>query len=100
MTITIDLPDEVHRRLEKQGQGRTVAAVIARLIEEVEAAHLAAAFERLRAAGLLLPKQPAPPEAAEPFQRIKVQGKPVSEVIIEERRRRKKCRNRTYRHSR
>lgn len=88
MIITIDLPDEVHRRLEKQAQGqdRTVAEVIARLIEEVEAAHLAAAFERMRAEGLLLPKQPAPAEAAEPFQRIKVQGKPVSEVIIEERR--------------
>jgi hypothetical protein len=38
MSITIDLPEEVYERLEKQAQwqGRTVPEVIARLIEELE----------------------------------------------------------------
>lgn len=86
MTITIDLPEEVHRRLETQAQlrGTTVSEAIAQLLEEVEAGRREAFFEEMRAKGILLPKKPAGPRP--PFQRIEVQGKPVSECIIEERR--------------
>lgn len=88
MTITIDLPDEVHRRLEKQAQlrGATVSEAIAQLLEEVEINRQEAFFEEMHAQGILLPKKPAPVSTAQPFQRIEVQGKPVSECIIEERR--------------
>lgn len=88
MTITIDLPDEMHHRLQKQAQlrGTTVAEAIAQLLEEVENGRQEAFFEEMHAQGVLLPKKPAPAGAAPPFQRIEVQGKPVSECIIEERR--------------
>lgn len=61
MSITVDLPEEVYERLEKQAQqqGRTVPEVIARLIEEVEAAHLSAVMEQLSAEGVL-PNRPRP----------------------------------------
>jgi predicted CopG family antitoxin len=88
MTQTIELPIEVYEKLEKQAQahGLTVADVIARLIEEVEAAHRQAVFEQMRAEGLLLPKKPLPPDQKRIYRRIDVQGKPVSECLIEERR--------------
>lgn len=88
MSVTIDLPEEVYERLEKQAQqeGRTVPEVIARLIEEIEAAHLSAVVRQMQAEGLFA----APPAELLPaptdFQPIQVLGKPLSEVIIEERR--------------
>jgi predicted transcriptional regulator len=88
MTITIDLPDELHQRLEKQAQrqGRTVPEVIARLIEEVEAAHLSAVMEQLSAEGVFAEPTSAVLAAPLDFTPIQVQGKPLSETIIEERR--------------
>ncbi|MGH9753281.1 MAG: ribbon-helix-helix domain-containing protein [Blastocatellia bacterium] len=88
MSITIDLPKEIYERLEKQAQARgtTVAEVIARLIEEVEAAHREAVFEQMRAEGILLPKKPAQPGGRASFEPIEVRGRPVSEILIEERR--------------
>ena len=51
-----------------------------------EKARIAAAVGRLRTQGLLLtPLSPAPPALTD-FAPIEVQGKPLSEVIIEERR--------------
>lgn len=88
MTITIDLPDELHQRLEKQAQlrGTTVADAIAQLLEEGETARRQAVFEQMRAEGLLLPKKPWPLDQERVYRRIDVQGKPVSECLIEERR--------------
>jgi len=88
MSITIDLPDEVYQRLERQAQlrGTTVSEAIAQWLEEVETARQQAVFEQMRAEGLLLPKKPLPPEQKRIYRRIEVQGKPVSECIIEERR--------------
>jgi predicted transcriptional regulator len=88
MTITIDLPDELHQRLERQaqGQGRTVAEEIARLIEEIEAAHLSAVMEQLRAEGIFAEPTSAVINVPFDFTPIHVQGKPLSETIIEERR--------------
>lgn len=88
MTITIDLPDELHQRLEKQAQlrGATVAEAIAQLLEEGETARRQAVFEQMRAEGILLPKKPAQPGARDSFQPIEVSGRPVSEILIEERR--------------
>jgi hypothetical protein len=88
MTQTIELPIEVYEKLEQQAQARglTVADVIARLIEEVEASHRQAVFEQMRAEGLLLPKKSLPPDQERIYKRIDVQGKPVSECLIEERR--------------
>lgn len=88
MTITIDLPDEVHQRLEKQTQlrGTTVADAIAQLLEEGETARRQAVFEQMRAEGILLPKKPAQPGARDSFRPIEVSGRPTSEILIEERR--------------
>ena len=88
MSVTIDLPDDVYERLEKQAQlrGATVAEAIAQLLEEAHAARLNAFWERLEAKGLVAKRKPMPPTDDEPFQPIQVQGKPLSEVIIEERR--------------
>ena len=88
MTLTIDLPDEVHRRLAQQAQeqGRTVAEVIAGLIEEIEATHLAAVVRQIEAEGFFAAPPATLPPAATDFQPIQVQGKPLSEAILEERR--------------
>lgn len=88
MNITIDLPDEVYQRLEKKAQacGGTVAETVAQALDEAEAARARAFWERLETKGLVAKRKPAPLADAEPFQPITVQGKPLSEVIIEERR--------------
>jgi hypothetical protein len=88
MTITIDLPDEVHQRLEKHAQlrGATVSETIAQLLEETEMARRQAVFEQMRAEGFFLPKTPLPPDYQRVYKRIDVQGKSVSECLIEERR--------------
>jgi predicted transcriptional regulator len=88
MSITIDLPNEVYERLEKEAQARgiTIAEAIAQALEEAEAARLSAFWERMEAEGLVAKRKPAPLASAEPFQPIEVKGKPLSEVIIEERR--------------
>ncbi|MDQ3011454.1 MAG: hypothetical protein M3X11_12210 [Acidobacteriota bacterium] len=88
MTITIDLPDEVYQRLERQARARgaTTVEAIAQVLEEAEAARGKAFWERLEAKGLVAKRKPAPAVDAEPFEPIQVQGKPLSEVIIEERR--------------
>lgn len=88
MTITIDLPDDLHQQLEWQAQSRgtTVAEVIAQMLEESERARRQAVFEQMRAEGILLPKKPAQPGARDSFKPIEVSGRPVSEILIEERR--------------
>jgi hypothetical protein len=86
MTQTIELPIEVYERLEKQAQanGLTVAEVIARLVEEIEAAHLSAVVRQMQSEGLFAEPPVAPPAPVD-FQPIQALGKPLSEVIIEER---------------
>lgn len=88
MSITIDLPNEIYERLEKQAQARgtTIAEAVAQALEEAEATRISAFWERMEAKGLVAKRKPAPPASAEPFQPIEAQGKPLSEVIIEERR--------------
>lgn len=113
MSITIDLPNEVFWRLEKQAQARgtTAAETIARLIEESERlenqaqmaeapvtetfsqhaesenkTRLAAVVKQMRAEGLFAEAPDHVPGRPIDFQPIQVQGKPLSEVIIEERR--------------
>jgi hypothetical protein len=88
MTQTIELPIEVYVKLEKQAQARgtTIAEAVAQALEEAEANRRAAFFERLRAEGRILPKKPLTDEQRQSFKRIDVQGKPVSECLIEERR--------------
>ncbi|MBI1766385.1 MAG: hypothetical protein HYR56_33685 [Acidobacteria bacterium] len=82
------MPDEVSQRLERQARapGTTTAETVARLIEEIEAPHLTDVVRQMRVEGLFA-KPPAivPPLPAD-FQPIQVQGQPLSEVIIEERR--------------
>lgn len=88
MSVTIDLPNEIYEQLEKQAQalGITIAEAVAQALQEAEAARISAFWERMEAKGLVAKRKPAPPASAEPFQPIEVQGKPLSEVIIEERR--------------
>lgn len=88
MSRTIEIPDEVYAQLEQQAsvRGLTLPQIIAALVHEDEKARITAAIERLRTKGLLLtPASPAQP-APTGFAPIPVQGKPLSEMIIEERR--------------
>jgi hypothetical protein len=88
MSVTIDLPNEVYARLEKQAQvnSQTVPEIIARLVEEMEAAHLSAVVRQMQAEGLFAEPPVAPPPSPTDFQPIQALGKPLSEVIIEDRR--------------
>lgn len=88
MSITIDLSNEVYERLEKQAhlRGTTVPEAIARLIEEIEATHLLAVVEQMQAEGLFASPPASPPAMPPDFQPIRVQGQPLSETILAERR--------------
>ena len=85
MSKTVGLRDELYEKLAQQAkaQNTTIEAVIENMTQEVEAAHVMSAIARLRAKGVLAPREPA---AAMEFKRIKIIGKPISETIIEERR--------------
>ena len=88
MSRTIEIPDEVYAQLEQQAsrRGVTLPQIIVELVLADEQARMAAAIERLRTKGVLLtPSSSAPPTPPD-FAPLQVQGKPLSEVIIEERR--------------
>jgi predicted DNA-binding ribbon-helix-helix protein len=87
MSTTINLPDEVYTRLEEQAKARglTVSQTVAQLVEESQRARIVTAIERLRMKGLLAAPEPRPSTPAH-FEPLKVQGQPLSEAIIEERR--------------
>lgn len=88
MSVTIDLPNDVYERLEKQAQARGTSAVeaIARLIEEIEATRLSSVVRQMQIEGLFAEAPIQVPPMPVDFQPIPVQGKPLSELIIEERR--------------
>ncbi len=88
MGMTITLPDDVYARLERQAaaRGLDVAALIAALERDLEDARLDAAEESMRAEGLLLPRRKPPLDIPPNFEPAPIQGKPLSETIIEERR--------------
>jgi predicted DNA-binding protein len=88
MSTTVELPDEIYVRLESQAKvrGLTITQVISQFVEAAEKVRIAAAIERLRTKGLLLvPTEPVPPLATH-VKPLHVQGQPLSEAIIEERR--------------
>lgn len=87
MSKTIGLRDDLYEKLERQAkmQNTTVEQIIENLTQEVEAAYLAAAIDRMKAAGVIITFDSIDTPAPINFQPITVQGKPVSEVIIEER---------------
>lgn len=87
MSKTVGLRDELYEKLEElaHAQNVTVERIIENLVQEVEAAHLSATLERMRAEGMLAERRPTQETVAVGFKRIKVSGKPVSETIIEER---------------
>jgi len=88
MSKTVELPDDVYTQLEYQAslRGLTLPQLIAELVEEDEKARMTIAIERMRLKGLLFaPSSSALPAPAD-FEPVEVQGKPLSEVIIEERR--------------
>ncbi len=89
MSTTIDISDEVYAQLEREAKARglTVSQTIAQCLEESERARIAVAVERLRTKGILLAPTTVPLSSPPvEFAPIHVQGKPLSEVIIEERR--------------
>ena len=88
MKITVDLSNEIYERLLRlaQSKGVSVSEIAAQLLEEAEANRRAAVVEQMRAEGILLPKKPLPPGPERVYKRIDVQGKLLSETIIEERR--------------
>ena len=87
MSKTVGLRDELYEKLEElaTAQKLTVEQIIENLVREVEAAHLSATLERMRAEGLLAERRHPAEAISVGFKRIKVSGKPVSETIIEER---------------
>jgi hypothetical protein len=88
MSRTIEIPDGVYVQLEQQARrrGLTLVETIAALVHADEKARMATAIARLRTQGVLLPLASAALPAPTDFAPIQVQGKPLSEVIIEERR--------------
>jgi hypothetical protein len=88
MSRTIEIPDEVYAQLEQQARirGLTLPQTIAELVHADEKARMAMAIARLRTQGMLLPPSSSAQPAPTDFEPIQVQGKPLSEVIIEERR--------------
>ena len=88
MSTTVELPDEIYVRLESQAKARglTITQVISRFVEAAEKVRIVTAIERLRTKGLLLvPTEPVPPVSTY-VKPLHVQGQPLSEAIIEERR--------------
>jgi hypothetical protein len=88
MSKTIEIPDEIYAQLEQQAsmRGLPLVQIITELVREDEKARVTVAIERMRTKGLLLtPSSSAQPGLTD-FAPIQVQGKPLSEVIIEERR--------------
>lgn len=88
MNTTIDLPNEVYERLANHAQagGKTIVETIEQVLAEAEANRRVTVIEQLRAEGKILPKQPAHVERSSSFKPIEVSGRPVSEILIEERR--------------
>ncbi len=88
MSRTIEIPDEIYAQLERHARlrGLTLPQTIAELVHKDEKARITTAIARLRMQGWLLPPSSSAPPAPTDFDLIQVQGKPLSEVIIEERR--------------
>jgi hypothetical protein len=88
MGTIIDIPDEVYAQLEQQARARglTVPQTIAQFVEEAEKARIAVVVERLRAKGILLAPAELPQPTMAGFKPMQVQGQPLSELIIQERR--------------
>jgi hypothetical protein len=70
----------------KRKRSTTPAETIAPVLEEAEAARNKAFWEKLEAKGLVAKQKPGTPVSTEPFHPIQIQGKPLSKVILEERR--------------
>lgn len=88
MSTTIELPDEIYAQLERQAKmsGLTISQAISQMVEEAEKIRVAMAVERMRAKGIL--QLQTEPSASVPpiLTPLQVQGQPLSEAIIEERR--------------
>lgn len=88
MSKTIEIPDEIYQQLAQQARRRgvTLSQIIAALLQEEAHARLTMAITRLQRQGVLLTPSPVALPVAPDVAPIAVQGKPLSEVIIEERR--------------
>jgi hypothetical protein len=88
MSQTTEISDEVYVLLEQQARmrGLTLSQTIAELVHEDEKAPMSIAIARLQTQGVLLPPSSSAQPAPTDFEPIQVQRKPLSEVIIEERR--------------
>ncbi len=88
MSKTVELPDDVYTQLEHQARlrGLTLPQIIGEFVSEDEKARMMVAIKRMRIKGLLLNPSSSALPALTDFEPVEVQGKPLSEVIIEERR--------------
>ncbi len=86
MSKVIAIPEEVYERLQRQSEqrGLTIVETIAELTREAEDERLALTKSRLQAQGILLVRAKQRTRAR--FEPIQVQGPPLSETILEERR--------------
>ena len=87
MSKTIEIPDELYAQLEQQAsmRGLALAQLLTELVREDEKARVTVAIERMRMKGLLLTPSSEPQPDPKDFAPIEVEGKPLSEVIIEDR---------------
>ena len=88
MSKTVELSDDVYTQLEYQAslRGLTPPQLIAEFVYKDDKARMTVAIERMRRKGLLLMPSSSAPPAPTNFEPVEVQGTPLSEVIIEERR--------------
>lgn len=88
MSTNVTLSDDTYARLEEQARamGITVAERIAQLAQDAEDRRIMAVIERLQSEGALLPPSQPAEGASSDFAPIAVQGTPLSEIIIAERR--------------
>ncbi len=88
MSKTIGLRDDLYEKLEQQAkaQNTTIEAVIEKMTQEVESAHVRGAIARMKLEGVIATFDAVDIPAPKNFKPIVVSDKPVSEIIIEERR--------------
>ena len=89
MGKTINLPDEVYTRLKEKAkvQGLTISQLIDQFEKEIEQTRLSLAIERLQAQGLLMsPESEGEDIVSADIQPVLIRGRPLSEIIVEERR--------------
>jgi hypothetical protein len=84
---TIKISQETYERLEAQARarGESIERFLDYLVQEFDKLRERAFIERLRAKGMIVSFPPSEITVPPDFEPVPVKGKPVSEIIIEDR---------------